>query len=169
MTNLIQIKSADDISEDISEDMVVKEAPRKRLVNGVTTEDYRKAMYGEGDSIVAYNWTDKPHRLIYDLCGEIEFLEQELQNQAAVLAQCKAALEKYREGLDKLYSHNEAVRHAVVDHFGTLHPTALAAIDEMEKGKSKIIPDDICGLCYHPKTESNSCTRPDCNLGGEHG
>lgn len=31
---------------------------------------YRSAMNGEGPK--AYDWSDKPHRLIYDLCRKIE-------------------------------------------------------------------------------------------------
>ena len=26
------------------------------------------------------------------------------------------------------------------------------------------IPDDICGLCYHPKSEAETCSRGDCEL-----
>lgn len=32
------------------------------------------------------------------------------------------AIEKYRVAMDKLYNHNEAVRHAVIEHFGLHHP-----------------------------------------------
>jgi len=40
---------------------------------GYTTKDYRDAMGGEGP--LAYQWKDKPHRLIYDLCREVEHLQ----------------------------------------------------------------------------------------------
>lgn len=36
------------------------------------TLEYRKAIQGEGPH--AYDWRDKPHRLIFDLCREIERL-----------------------------------------------------------------------------------------------
>ena len=26
------------------------------------------------------------------------------------------------------------------------------------------IPKDICGMCYHPKTEAATCNREDCDL-----
>ena len=38
-----------------------------------TTEDYRNAPGGDGP--MAGQWADKPHRLIYDLCGEVERLK----------------------------------------------------------------------------------------------
>ena len=37
------------------------------------TMDYRRAISGKGPR--AYDWNDKPHRLIYDLCAEIERLK----------------------------------------------------------------------------------------------
>lgn len=36
------------------------------------TYHLRRAVYGEGD--YQYDWKDKPHRLIYDACREIERL-----------------------------------------------------------------------------------------------
>lgn len=36
----------------------------------INTDDYRRAPGGEGPH--ADTWKDKPHRLIYDLCAEIE-------------------------------------------------------------------------------------------------
>jgi hypothetical protein len=36
-----------------------------------TTEDYRKAIGADGEGPMgspAYDWADKPHRLVYDLC-----------------------------------------------------------------------------------------------------
>jgi hypothetical protein len=40
------------------------------------TYDCRMAVSGQGDR--AYEWTDKPHRLVFDLCAEIERLVAEL-------------------------------------------------------------------------------------------
>jgi len=31
---------------------------------------------------------------------------------------------------------------------------------------SKTCPDNICALCYHDKSESHNCTRPDCECSG---
>ncbi len=45
---------------------------RERLV----TDDYWKAPAGEGPQ--AATWKDKPHRLVYDLVGEVEFLRARL-------------------------------------------------------------------------------------------
>jgi hypothetical protein len=41
----------------------------------LNTKDYRDAPGGIGPQ--ASEWEDKPHRLIYDLCGEIERLRSE--------------------------------------------------------------------------------------------
>ena len=46
-----------------------------RMREGASTDDYRKALSGEGDTwSLGYEWSDKPHRLVYDLCGEIDAL-----------------------------------------------------------------------------------------------
>lgn len=37
------------------------------------TAEYRQAVSG-GDTELAYTWKDKPHRLIYDLCSEVDHL-----------------------------------------------------------------------------------------------
>lgn len=41
----------------------------------IDTDDYRDATEGEGPH--AFTWIDKPHRLIYDLCREIDRLRDE--------------------------------------------------------------------------------------------
>lgn len=45
-----------------------------------TTDEYRHAVAGSHDapSILRFNWADKPHRLVYDLCAEIEILKRQL-------------------------------------------------------------------------------------------
>ena len=40
------------------------------------TQEYHLAPSGEGPH--AATWEDKPHRLVYDLCGEIDHLHQRL-------------------------------------------------------------------------------------------
>jgi hypothetical protein len=42
----------------------------------LNTNDYRNAPGGDGPE--AANWADKPHRLVYDLCAEIERLNGKL-------------------------------------------------------------------------------------------
>lgn len=41
------------------------------------TYDLRTAVANKGPR--AYDWKDKPHRLLYDACTHIEFLEQSLR------------------------------------------------------------------------------------------
>jgi hypothetical protein len=60
----------------------------------MNTNDYRSAVNGEGP--LAATWADKPHRLVYDLCGEIERLrmvagERIEMSPAVVLAHMRAA------------------------------------------------------------------------------
>jgi hypothetical protein len=46
-----------------------KDAQLKNLPTPFTSE-MRRAIAGEGPR--AYDWSDKPHRLVYDLCAELE-------------------------------------------------------------------------------------------------
>ena len=54
--------------------------PARDLQEGpFNTETYRLAPGDEGEQ--AFNWKDKPHRLIYDLCAEIELLQAVLKTK----------------------------------------------------------------------------------------
>ncbi len=50
------------------------------------TYELRLAVSGEGPR--AYDWTDKPHRLLWDACGALERAEERLRQ--AVLAEREA-------------------------------------------------------------------------------
>lgn len=53
---------------------------------GATTDDYRAALSGEGDFFsLGYEWSDKPHRLVDDLCGEIDYLQAMLRETLPAL------------------------------------------------------------------------------------
>jgi len=45
----------------------------QRTNESMNTQDYRDALGGEGPQ--AGQWADKPHRLVYDLCNEVERLQ----------------------------------------------------------------------------------------------
>lgn len=50
-----------------------------RMREGSTTDDYRYAVSGQGEfGTLGYEWADKPHRLIYDLCGEVDELREKI-------------------------------------------------------------------------------------------
>ena len=56
-----------------------------RMREGSTTDDYRAALGSLPDEAnkfgtLSYEWADKPHRLIYDLCGEIDALRHPFRN-----------------------------------------------------------------------------------------
>lgn len=66
-----------------------------RMRDGATTEDYRLALGALPDQIgvfgtLSYEWADKPHRLVYDLCGEVDMLRD-------CLASIKAHVEPHAE------------------------------------------------------------------------
>jgi hypothetical protein len=47
-----------------------------KLYYECTAHDYKIAVEGMGNSILVRNWKDKPHRLVYDLCAEVERLRR---------------------------------------------------------------------------------------------
>lgn len=57
----------------------------------IDTQAYRLAPGGEGEH--AATWQDKPHRLIYDLCGDIERLNSEVDKLEAIIRTCFAVAE----------------------------------------------------------------------------
>jgi hypothetical protein len=61
----------------LSETVAHRMSPRMR--EDTTTDDYRRAMDGQGGfGTLGYEWSDKPHRLVYDLCGEIDLLNAKI-------------------------------------------------------------------------------------------
>jgi len=57
----------------------------------ICVDDYREAVQGNGP--LACQWRDKPHRLSYDLIGEVERLTAELRSSRAVARMVKECLE----------------------------------------------------------------------------
>jgi len=54
------------------------------------TIDYREAISGTSDNeTLNHNWEDKPHRLVYDLCGEVERLQKQLVLAESVIEKLK--------------------------------------------------------------------------------
>lgn len=74
--------------------------PPTRLWPGTTTKDYREAPSGVGPR--AADWKDKPTRLVYELCGEVEAL-QALSARAAALVDIRdTSSGEFLEALDIL-------------------------------------------------------------------
>jgi len=67
---MLRKTNMDDLKNKLKIDAGLKNLPTD------LTYDCRMAVSGQGDR--AYEWTDKPHRLVFDLCAEIERLEAEL-------------------------------------------------------------------------------------------
>src|SRR3990167_1552620 len=59
----------------------------------INTKDYMLAPSGKGPW--AYTWSDKPHRLVYDLCGEVDRLRTQ-QDKLLVALRFYSDLENYR-------------------------------------------------------------------------
>ena len=54
----------------------------------INTKDYMLAPSGKGPW--AYTWSDKPHRLVYDLCGEVDRLRTQQDKLLAVARYLRA-------------------------------------------------------------------------------
>jgi hypothetical protein len=70
------------------------------MSQGTTTDDYRNAPSGEGP--LATEWADKPHRLVYDLCGEVEALQadvRKLRDVAQAAQQLRKMTSRHGYGL----------------------------------------------------------------------
>jgi len=52
------------------------------------TNEYRIAPGFQGEH--AYTWKDKPHRLVYDLAGEVERYQNTIQERIGALTVCMA-------------------------------------------------------------------------------
>lgn len=64
-----------------------------RMREDSTTDDYRDALSGEGGfGSLGYEWSDKPHRLVYDLCGEIDLLRTRIAEIEAALREARSML-----------------------------------------------------------------------------
>jgi len=51
--------------------------------------NYREAISGVSDSEqLNHDWEDKPHRLVYDLCNEVEKLQTAMQKLISVAEEC---------------------------------------------------------------------------------
>lgn len=70
-----------------------------RMREGATADDYRLAPGGSVDApfgSLAYDWQDKPHRLVYELAGEVKHLQQEIEHlRSATLQIGKRSLETH--------------------------------------------------------------------------
>jgi len=74
-----------DAFEALQKDAGIPYSPTKE------TYDFRLAVSGEG--CLAYQWADKPHRLLYDACSIIEREAALRQSQTDALKKARTALE----------------------------------------------------------------------------
>ena len=62
-----------------------------RISKGKTLKDYWNAP-SSPDTELGFTWSDKPHRLLYDLIGEVAHNRASLESQAAMLRECVEAM-----------------------------------------------------------------------------
>lgn len=74
---------------------------------GVCLGDYRRAVAGEGD--LGVDWTDKPHRLVYDLINEVKALNKELE-------EAKLEIERHHRDLALVSKLAEAIDDFLQNH-----------------------------------------------------
>ncbi len=84
-------------------------------VPNLNVDEYKNAPSGVGPQAVT--WKDKPHRLIYDLCAEVEELRRELRNDS--------------ERLRIILSHRGIMEHHVREHYQTQARRVQDEIDAM--------------------------------------
>lgn len=70
----------------------------KQLPKVFDTKPFRDAVNGDGE--LAAQWKDKPHRLVYDLCKQIEEMHEEAQAMREVVK----AFDAYMNALAEPFS-----------------------------------------------------------------
>jgi hypothetical protein len=64
--------------------------------------DYRDALQGTSNKDnLNIDWQDKPHRLVYDLCNEVEYLQGALKDLIKIAEQCDGWESFPSESLDE--------------------------------------------------------------------
>jgi uncharacterized membrane protein len=73
-------------------------------MNNVMTIDYREAVSGTSENdLLNFNWQDKPHRLVYDLCSEVERLQKQLLLAESVIEKLKFYSVNNRQMVNSYY------------------------------------------------------------------
>lgn len=110
----------------------------------MNTQDYRIAPGGEGPQ--AATWKDKPHRLVYDLCGEVERL-QDLQGALAKRGYPKLLIYRGKHGDRHILITDEAQEHdAWLMMFRTLYEWNQCYYDmEGDEAKAYAAAKGGCG------------------------
>ena len=63
----------------------------------IDTDEYRKALEGWAeDPFLNRDWRDRPHRLVYDLCREVDWMRAELDEARRLGRAARAELEAMR-------------------------------------------------------------------------
>jgi len=111
----------------------------------MNTQDYRLAPSGDGEQ--ANTWKDKPHRLVYDLCSEVERLQQKLEI-AAINQDRLGKLFRGEGDYPKLLIHNAKYgdKHILImdeDQEDEAWLTMFQAIDRWDGFYDRYVGDNI--------------------------
>lgn len=71
----------------------------------IETKDYRSALEGRGP--MASQWADKPHRLVFDLCDEIERLRERCEAYKGQVEAGSNEIERLRSGIHAIIAKFE--------------------------------------------------------------
>ena len=81
-----------------------------------TTDDYRNATSGEGKfGSLGYDWSDKPHRLLYDLCDEVDELRREIEFAEVVEIKHKIEIQVLKDLLMEAHIYLEEGKYYDID------------------------------------------------------
>jgi hypothetical protein len=108
----------------------LKRAANLRHMPTSLTYVYRVAISGDGPR--AYDWSDKPHRLVYDLCSHIEELAEAAEDRAELLAALQLIAGPRNADLAYLGLHQESQRIAEAAIAKALGLTAADTSDGKE-------------------------------------
>lgn len=92
------------------------------------TYQLRWAVHGNGPR--AYDWEDKPHRLVFDACSEIERLTVELAAEKARADKAEAEVARLREAAVKL--DNAVAEYLDAEHLWQSDQCAVGAVNAAE-------------------------------------
>lgn len=107
-------------------------AENDKQEDAIVTSDYRLAPSGEGP--LAYTWDDKPHRLVYDLCGEVDTLRAEILSLSQERDRLREALSVAFDNFDELVNW----------HYGGEWPVEDEKLAALERARAALNKEPPC-------------------------
>lgn len=103
----------------------------------LTTQDYRNAPSGVG--LLAAEWNDKPHRLVYDLCKAIESLTSQTNTVDTLATDYNELVFAVCDFVSDYHSHSAVYNDVAADHLvhKVLHWDSFARLRNLLAKKPK--------------------------------